>query len=97
MVLRFTHDDLDAVGPIHDRVAAKVNELGKSMGAIHHDVYVSRKTGEFVVIDEWRSPEDAERFWATDTFRSALAEEGLGPPTEVYVLERAEGDPLLRF
>jgi hypothetical protein len=49
------------------------------------------------VIDEWPSPEDAERFWSSETFRSALGEVGFPPPADVYVLEKVEGDPMYRF
>ena len=99
MVLRFKVEDIDkeTLAKTHDEVAAKVNELGKSMGVIHHDIYYSAGTGEAVVIDEWPSAEDAEKFWSTDTFRSALGDAGMPPPAEVYVLERVEGNPSFRF
>lgn len=96
MVLRFPYGGID-IGAIHDEVAAKVNELAKSMGAIHHDIYLSRQTNEVVVIDEWPSADDANAFWATDTFREALGGAGMGPPSEVYVLEHVDGDPAYRF
>jgi hypothetical protein len=97
MVVRFKGVDRERFGEAHERVAAKVNELARDMGATHHDVYYSPSLGEAVVIDEWPSREVAERFWATDTFRSALAESGVGPPDEVYALEPIEGDPAYRF
>jgi heme-degrading monooxygenase HmoA len=96
MVIRFTGVERERVGPAHEQVAGKVNELGKQMGAIHHDIYWSPSHSEVVVIDEWRSAEDAEKFWATDEFREALAEVGFPPPADVYVLERVE-DTSLRF
>ena len=96
MVVRLPYDGND-IGAIHDEVAAKVNDLAKSMGAIHHEIYLSRQTNEAVVIDEWASADDANAFWATDTFREALGGAGMRPPTEVSILEKVEGDPACRF
>jgi uncharacterized protein with GYD domain len=96
MVLRFTGVGREGVGAAHERVAGRVNELAKQMGAIHHDIYWSPSHSEVVVIDEWTSPEDARKFWETDEFRAALGAEGFPAPDDVYVLERVE-DTTLRF
>jgi quinol monooxygenase YgiN len=49
-----------AAGEWRDRILA-VAERGKSMGAIHHRFAAS--DGDLVVIDEWESREQFERFF----------------------------------
>jgi len=51
-----------ATGEWKDRIMA-VAQRGKSMGAIHHRFAASN--GEIVVIDEWESREQFERFFSS--------------------------------
>jgi heme-degrading monooxygenase HmoA len=51
-----------AAGEWKERIQA-VSRRGKSMGAIHHR-FAATDDGEIVVIDEWESREQFERFFA---------------------------------
>ena len=97
MILRWKDMDRDTIRAKHDEVAPKVNELGRSMGVIHHHVFYAPQSNECVMIDEWPSPAEAEQFWTTDTFREALGAAGMRAPDEVIVLESSGADGANEF
>lgn len=97
MIIRWKDMDRETIRKLHDEVAPKVNELGRTMGATHHRVYYAPQSNECVMIDEWPSPAEAEKFWGTDEFREALVGAGGRPPDEVTVLEDSGADKANEF
>ena len=97
LIARYKNRDRHEVVRTHDEVAARINELARSLGAVHHHVYYSEQTREGVVIDEWQSPEGPERLFSSAEFQSALADSGMGQPDEILFLEPVSDNQALQY
>jgi heme-degrading monooxygenase HmoA len=94
---RWKDQDRDEQAKGHDEVAAKIAQMSRDAGAVHHNVYHASDTSEGFVIDEWETREGLEGFLNSPEFRSALEEVGFSPPDEIVILEELPGDPQYRW
>jgi quinol monooxygenase YgiN len=94
---RWKDQERDAQARGHDEAAAKIAQMSKDLGALHHNAYHSPDTHEGFVIDEWEGREGLEKFLTSQEFQSAVSEAGFAPPDEILVLEELPGDPQYRW
>ena len=83
-------DDLERVTEENGDAMNAIAQRGRDMGAIHHAFYVG--DGEAVVVDEWDSPENFQRFFEAEqpNIGPLMAAAGVTGPPEIKFFRKLD-------